>query len=246
MTGPLISVIVPAYNAGRFLPEAIASIQAQNYPEIEILLIDDGSTDNTPEIAAGFGSAVRYFRKPNGGQASARNLGLREARGEIFAFLDADDQWPENKLALQLPRLTVDDATDVVSGRGVDWKILVNACAEWDIVPYALHALAFLRGRFGAAIPEWVPDELSRARVSSATQAEFQRECAPAAPRTAWADLLSLYARWRRSLGGASPMLHGAGFLRHLQYAFELESPWALPAQFGRSAMRRLGRKSAS
>ena len=117
MTGPLISVIVPAYNAGRFLPEAIASIQAQNYPEIEILLIDDGSTDNTPEIAAGFGSAVRYFRKPNGGQASARNLGLREARGEIFAFLDADDQWPENKLALQLPRLTVDDATDVVSGR---------------------------------------------------------------------------------------------------------------------------------
>ena len=95
------------------------------------------------------------------------------------------------------------------SGRAVDWKILVNACAEWDIVPFALHALAFLRGRFGAAIPEWVPDELSRARVSSATQAEFQRECAPAAPRTAWADLLSLYARWRRSLGGASPVLHG-------------------------------------
>ena len=132
------------------------------------------------------------------------------------------------------------------SGRAIDWKILVNACAEWDIVPFALHALAFLRGRFGAAIPEWVPDELSRARVSSATQAEFQRECAPAAPRTAWADLLSLYARWRRSLGGASPVLHGAGFLRHLQYAFELESPWALPAQLGRSAMRRLGRKSAS
>jgi glycosyltransferase involved in cell wall biosynthesis len=117
VTTPLISAIVPSYNAARFLPEAIASIQAQNYPAIEILLIDDGSTDNTPEIAAGYGSAVRYFQKPNGGAASARNLGLREARGEIFAFLDADDQWPERKLAVQLPRLAAADAPDVVSGR---------------------------------------------------------------------------------------------------------------------------------
>ena len=62
---------------------------------------------------------------------------------------------------------------------------------------------------------------------------------APFKPRTAWQDLLSFYARWRRSLGGASALWNAGGFVRHLQYAFELESPWALPGQLVRSVMRR-------
>ncbi len=105
MKGPLVSVIVPCYNAARFLPEALATIRAQRYEPLEILVVDDGSTDNTPDVVSGFGSEVRYLRKPNGGPASARNLGLREARGEWIAFLDADDQWPEGKLELQAGRL---------------------------------------------------------------------------------------------------------------------------------------------
>ena len=117
MTGPLISVILPVYNMGRYVAEAVASIQAQRYEPLEILLIDDGSTDDTPKVAARFGDAIRYIRKPNGGAASARNTGLQEARGEIIATLDADDQWPENKLALQVPRLLAADEPDVVSGR---------------------------------------------------------------------------------------------------------------------------------
>lgn len=117
MKGPLVSVIVPCYNAARFLPEALATIRAQRYEPLEILVVDDGSTDNTPDVVSGFGSEVRYLRKPNGGPASARNLGLREARGEWIAFLDADDQWPEGKLELQAGRLETDPSLDVVTGR---------------------------------------------------------------------------------------------------------------------------------
>jgi glycosyltransferase involved in cell wall biosynthesis len=117
MNGPLVSVIVPCYNAARLLPEAVASIHAQRYEPLEILVVDDGSTDETPAVASGFGSAIRYFQKPNGGPASARNLGLREARGELIAFLDADDQWPEYKIELQAGRLLADPELDVVTGR---------------------------------------------------------------------------------------------------------------------------------
>ncbi len=117
MSQPLVSVIVPCYNAARFLPEAIASARRQRYEPLEVLVVDDGSTDETPQVAPQFGADVRYFRKENGGVASARNVGLREARGEIIAFLDADDQWPDGKLALQLARLDADATLDVVTGR---------------------------------------------------------------------------------------------------------------------------------
>jgi glycosyltransferase involved in cell wall biosynthesis len=117
MSQPLVSVIVPCYNAARFLPEAIASVRRQRYEPLEILVVDDGSADATPQVAPQLGADVRYFRKENGGVASARNVGLREARGEVIAFLDADDQWPDGKLALQLARLEAEPALDVVTGR---------------------------------------------------------------------------------------------------------------------------------
>lgn len=117
MSRPLLSVVIPCYNAARFLPEAVASVLAQRYEPLEILVIDDGSTDATPEIAPGLGPEVRYLRQENRGPSSARNLGLREARGELIAFLDADDLWPEGKLDLQVGRLLEDPALDVVSGR---------------------------------------------------------------------------------------------------------------------------------
>ena len=117
MTGPLVSVIVPCYNAAKFLPDAVASVRAQNYAPVEILVVDDGSTDETPQVAEGLGVGIRYFRQANAGPASARNHGLREARGELIGFADADDQWPEGKLELQVGRLLADPALDVVTGR---------------------------------------------------------------------------------------------------------------------------------
>ncbi len=117
MSRPLLSVIIPCYNAGRFLPEAVASVVAQRYEPLEILVVDDGSTDATPQIAAGLAPAVRTLRQENRGPSAARNLGLRHARGEIIGLLDADDLWPEGKLDLQVGRLLEDPELDVVNGR---------------------------------------------------------------------------------------------------------------------------------
>lgn len=116
MNGPLISVVVPTYNMARLLPEAIASIRAQKWHPLEILVVDDGSTDDTRAVTSAL-DGVRVFRKPNGGAASARNLGLQAARGEWISFLDADDLWPLDKLALLAPRLEADPSLDVVTGR---------------------------------------------------------------------------------------------------------------------------------
>jgi glycosyltransferase involved in cell wall biosynthesis len=97
---PAVSVIIPAYNAEDFLARAIRSVEAQSFRDFELLVIDDGSTDGTAEVARGFGS-VRYVRGPHQGEAGARNLGLEEATGELVAFVDADDEWLPEKLARQ-------------------------------------------------------------------------------------------------------------------------------------------------
>jgi glycosyltransferase involved in cell wall biosynthesis len=97
---PQITVLIDTYNYGRYIEEAIDSVLAQNFPEEqrEILIVDDGSTDDTAERVKKYGDRVRYVRKANGGQGSAFNTGFAEARGRIIAFLDADDYWLPGKL----------------------------------------------------------------------------------------------------------------------------------------------------
>jgi len=100
MTEPIVSVLIDTYNHERFIEEAIVSVLEQDFPaaETEILVVDDGSTDRTPEFVRRFEPRVRLLRKPNGGQASAFNFGIPEATGEIIAFLDGDDWWAKTKL----------------------------------------------------------------------------------------------------------------------------------------------------
>jgi len=98
---PAVSVIIPAYNAEAFLARAIRSVEAQTFRDFEILVIDDGSTDGTADVARGF-SSVRYVLGSHGGEAAARNRGLEEARSELVAFVDADDEWLPEKLARQV------------------------------------------------------------------------------------------------------------------------------------------------
>ena len=100
MTAPLFSVLIDTYNHERFIEEAVRSVLAQDFPvsEREILVVDDGSTDRTPEILRKFEPQVRILRKTNGGQASAFNHGIPECRGQLIAFLDGDDSWTSNKL----------------------------------------------------------------------------------------------------------------------------------------------------
>ena len=97
---PAVSVIIPAYNADAFLARAIRSVETQSFRDFELIVVDDGSTDGTADVARGFDS-VRYVCGAHRGEAEARNLGLEEATGELVAFVDADDEWLPDKLARQ-------------------------------------------------------------------------------------------------------------------------------------------------
>ena len=99
---PLVSCIVPVFNGERYLAEALDSILAQTYRPLEVIVVDDGSTDGTAHIVAGYGAEVSYIHQANAGPAAARNRGLDAARGEFIAFLDADDLWHKEKLARQM------------------------------------------------------------------------------------------------------------------------------------------------
>jgi len=116
-----VTVVIPTFNSARFLREAVDSALAQTVPPMEVIVIDDGSTDNTPEIMAAYASdpRVRYLRQKNAGQSSARNNGIRAAQGEFIAFLDADDRWKPNKLERQLERFSDEHIGLVFTGSQV-------------------------------------------------------------------------------------------------------------------------------
>jgi len=101
---PLVSVIIPAFNCASFIGDALTSVFDQSYAHVEILVIDDGSTDETPHIVQGR-PGVRYFRQGNRGPSVARNAGVSAAAGDYIAFLDADDLWTPDKLARQVSLL---------------------------------------------------------------------------------------------------------------------------------------------
>jgi glycosyltransferase involved in cell wall biosynthesis len=98
----LVSVVIPAYNCGKYIVETLESVLAQTYRNFEIVVVDDGSTDNTKEVLEPYFDEIVYHYQQNGGLAAARNKGLSLAKGEYFALLDADDIWVPNKLELQL------------------------------------------------------------------------------------------------------------------------------------------------
>lgn len=114
---PLISVIVPVYNAAKFITSAVASLLAQNYPRLEIILVDDGSEDGFEAAVAALPVEVRVLRQQNAGPAAARNLGIRAASADLIAFLDVDDLWPDGRLAAALAWLADHPDTDVAIGR---------------------------------------------------------------------------------------------------------------------------------
>lgn len=114
----LVSIVVPCYNHARFLPDCIASIRAQSYPHWECLIVNDGSSDNTAEVASALATQeqrLRVINQENRGLAGARNRGLAEMRGQYVQFLDADDSMAPTKLELQV------HALESVLGLGLSW-----------------------------------------------------------------------------------------------------------------------------
>lgn len=100
-----ISAVIPAYNSAAFIAEAITSIQIQSYPVYEIIVVDDGSNDDTLAVVQGLSGNILYYKQVNRGPAAARNLGIKMASGQWIAFLDADDQWMPDKIKKQLSTL---------------------------------------------------------------------------------------------------------------------------------------------
>ncbi len=105
---PSVSVVIPAFNAERFIANALTSVFQQSVVPHEVIVVDDGSTDATGLVAGGFGAPVRVVRTPNRGLSEARNTGIRASTGELVALLDADDSWYPAKLELQLDAMAAD------------------------------------------------------------------------------------------------------------------------------------------
>lgn len=107
---PTVSVIIPTYNRAAYIGDAIDSVLAQTFTDYEIIVVDDGSTDDTAAVVGAYGDQVRYIYQQNGGSSAARNHGLRLAQGEFIAFLDSDDLWSPHKLEHGLNHLRTNPA----------------------------------------------------------------------------------------------------------------------------------------
>jgi glycosyltransferase involved in cell wall biosynthesis len=122
VTDPTVSVVIAAYNAGRYLRETVESALAQTYPRREIILVDDGSTDDTGAILASFGDRIRVIRQRHGGLASARNAGVAAADGDFLALLDADDLWAPETLAVQLAAAKRAPEAGLIACDGIEFE----------------------------------------------------------------------------------------------------------------------------
>ncbi|MCO6450798.1 MAG: tetratricopeptide repeat protein [Caldilineales bacterium] len=148
---PQLSVIVPVFNGECYLAETLTNLLALGIPSAEVIVVDDGSTDKSAEIAASFGATVRLISQANAGPAAARNRGLEAARGEVIGLVDADDLWVSDTVQEALHVLLADEQNDIVQGRiqefqgeGEDWTKIGS--------PYAyvnLGSALFRRGVFG-------------------------------------------------------------------------------------------------
>jgi glycosyltransferase involved in cell wall biosynthesis len=164
---PTVSVVLPTYNRAHVLPRAIQSVLAQTYADFELIVVDDGSADDTPSVMAGYDDPrVRYVRyEPNQGANHARNVGVREARAPFVAFQDSDDDWFPEKLAKNMATFADADPGVGVVYSGY-WKY-VDAAGERIFIP-----LPWVRRRDG-----WVHEELLRNNFVTTQAAVVRREC---------------------------------------------------------------------
>jgi len=147
----LVSVIVPVYNGEKFIAEAIDSIKSQKYPGIEIIIIDDGSTDRTKRIIDSYKDDVRYYFQKNKGPAAARNVGIQKSRGSYIAFLDVDDIWPQGRLELLLNVFIKNRQWEIVLGHICTEKSGQISVPEKLLQPYIMPLFGcgmFKRGIF--------------------------------------------------------------------------------------------------
>jgi glycosyltransferase involved in cell wall biosynthesis len=139
--GPLVSIILPTYNRAHFLPEAVGSVLAQTYRNWELIVVDDGSTDHTREVAEGYGDErIRYLYQANKGCSAARNLGIKNSRGEFIAFLDSDDMWLPERLEVGMRAFEEHPSAGMVCSGcyrvGNDGAVVCESKADLPVIPF--------------------------------------------------------------------------------------------------------------
>ncbi|KAA3437210.1 glycosyltransferase [Rufibacter hautae] len=144
---PLVSVVIPCFNHGKYLPEAVESIWSQGYPATEIIVVDDGSIDTTREVTESL-PGVRYIYQENQGLSAARNTGIKHSHGEFLVFLDADDWLLPGALEMNVLLLQQDHELAFVSG-GHDKVFEEEGITKEDVTPVAAdHYLHLLQGNY--------------------------------------------------------------------------------------------------
>lgn len=155
MNEPVITVLITCYNYGRFIGAAIDSVLAQDFPQerLEVLVVDDGSTDDTAERVKKYGTHIDYVQKPNGGQASALNFGIARARGEIVALLDADDLFLPGKLTRLVAAFEQDSRLGLAYHRLQEWNEETGERRDWEFVPIS-GDIREAYGQFALYVPQ--------------------------------------------------------------------------------------------
>ncbi|MEL6813068.1 MAG: glycosyltransferase [Bacteroidota bacterium] len=170
MDQPLVSVIIPTYNRETYLRKAIESVVSQTYSHLEILVVDDGSTENYAQAICSSFPNCRYLHKPNGGLSSSRNFGIQHARGQFLAFLDDDDFWREDKIETQVKAFIDHPEVDLVHSAAavVDEQGIPNG----DVIGASKDKIHLRSGNvFWNALGIWVvksPTPLIRKKVFDA------------------------------------------------------------------------------
>jgi glycosyltransferase involved in cell wall biosynthesis len=186
---PTISAIIPAYNHARFLAQAIESALAQTLPPVEVIVVDDGSTDETAEVLARYAGRIRVIHQANRGVAAARNAGAAAAVGDYLAFLDADDVWAPGKLAAQTARLLAEPdlglvhcSEEQIDAAGATLGYLYDGLEGWVIEEFLLFRRAIIRGGgSGALIPSAVFQAVGGFDERLSTSADWDLYCRIAA-----------------------------------------------------------------
>lgn len=186
-----VSVIVPTFNGAGFIADTLRSILAQTHPPLEVIVVDDGSDDGTAEVLATFGDRVRRIAQSRSGPAAARNAGIQAARGRLLAFLDHDDLWVPDKLALQVAAFAADPALGVCVGHLRSFRgAFRGEATEWEADPvpgYLTITMLARREAFGRV------GLLDPAREHSDSADWFLRAADAGVPVRLLPDLLTLH-----------------------------------------------------
>ena len=220
---PGISVVIPVYNGARYLSECIESVCGQTTPATEIIVVDDGSEDETPKVARHWGDRVRYQRISRGGPARARNHGVRLVATDVLAFIDSDDIWLSSKLELQMAALSREDGPTMVFGH-------VQQFVSSDLMPEEALALKFnpapLPGPTASTlvIRKSDFDRVGPFDESLATGEfiEWSSRASDLGIKTLLVpDVVCRRRLHRNNMGRGGAAIHGAGYLRMLKQVLD-------------------------